>query len=122
MTRVLIVEDEAAIRSLVRMTLADTGFELTEAVDAASGWEAALQTQPEIILLDIMMPGGMDGLQLCQRLKADARTQSAKVVLVTARGHRNDIGIGREAGADEYLLKPFSPQRLVELVQILANE
>ena len=122
MTRVLIVEDEASIRSLVRLTLADTGLELTEAVDGASGWEAALKVQPDVILLDIMMPGGIDGLQLCQRLKADERTRSAKVVLVSARGHRNDISIGREAGADDYLLKPFSPQRLVDLVQRLVSE
>ena len=67
----------------------------------------------------IMMPGSIDGLQLCERLKGDPATRSIKVVLVSARGHRNDLGIGREAGADDYLSKPFSPMRLIEVVEHL---
>ena len=62
-----------------------------------------------------MTPGDPDGLQLCQRLKSDESTRHAKVVQVSARGHCKDVIIGREAGADDDLLKPFSPQRLVEL-------
>lgn len=121
MKKILIVEDQADIRNLLRMTLADEPFELSEAEDAARGWLAALQVQPDLVLLDIMLPGEQDGLQLCQRLKADPRTRHARVLLVSARGHRNDVEIGRRAGADDYLMKPFSPARLLQVVQQLAS-
>jgi DNA-binding response OmpR family regulator len=104
------------------MTLKADGRELTEAVDGASGWDAALRVRPDFVLLDIMMPGEPDGLQLCRRIKADALTRAAKVVLISARGHRNDMAIGREAGADDYLLKPFSPQRLIEVIRALSTQ
>lgn len=122
MKHILIVEDQPEIRHLVRMTLDAPDYQLSEAADAEAAWSAALQTPPDLVLLDIMMPGPLDGLQLCQRLKTDARTGGAKVVLVSARGHRNDIDIGRRSGADDYLVKPFSPARLLEVVeQLLAD-
>ena len=120
MKKILIVEDAPEIRKLVRLTLGRPDRSITEAVDGASGWQAALRLQPDIVLLDIMMPGDPDGLQLCQRIKSDPQTCHAKVVLVSARGHRNDMVIGRQAGADDYLLKPFSPLRLVEVVEALS--
>lgn len=119
MKTLLIVEDQPDIRRLMRTTLESDGFEIAEAVDAAAGWEAALRLHPDLILLDIMMPGEIDGLDLCRRLKADPATCAAKVLIVSARGHRNDVGIGRDAGADDYLLKPFSPMRLIEVVEQL---
>jgi DNA-binding response OmpR family regulator len=119
MKKILIVEDQSDIRKLIRMTLEDAEFEFTEAIDGVSGWEAAQRLQPHIVLLDIMMPGPIDGLQLCRQIKADALTRHAKVVLVSARGHRNDMTTGIEAGADDYLVKPFSPLRLLELVDSL---
>ena len=119
MKKILIVEGQAEIRKLLRLTLGSAQRQLTEAVDGASGWEAVLRDRPDIVLLDIMMPGDPDGLQLRQRIKSDPQTAHAKVVLVSARGHRNDVVIGRQAGADDYLLKPFSPQRLVEVVEAL---
>ena len=120
MQQILIVEDQPEIRKLLRMTLARADREISEAIDGASGWQAALRVCPDIVLLDIMMPGDPDGLQLCERIKSDAATRKAKVVLVSARGHRNDMVIGRQAGADDYLLKPFSPQRLVEVIDALS--
>ncbi|MFM2059356.1 MAG: hypothetical protein RLY71_3741 [Pseudomonadota bacterium] len=119
MEKILIIEDHAEIRLLIRATLDEEHREISEAADAASGWDAALQIRPDIVLLDIMMPGGMDGLELCRRLKTDARTCQAKVVLVSARGHRNDVSIGLDAGADDYILKPFSPERLAQTVRTL---
>ena len=119
--KILIVEDQPEIRKLLRLTLAGGQHELTEAVDGASGWDAVRLIQPDLVLLDIMMPGEPDGLQLCRQIKAFEGTRAAKVVLISARGHRNDMAIGREAGADDYLLKPFSRQRLLEVIQALTT-
>jgi len=118
--KILIVEDQADLRKLMQMTLGLDDHELHEAPDAQAGWDAALVHQPDLVLLDIMMPGTMDGLDLCRRLKADPRTARTKVVLVSARGHRNDMQIGLDAGADDYLLKPYSPMRLLDVVSAMA--
>ncbi|MGY0196975.1 response regulator transcription factor [Leptothrix sp. BB-4] len=119
--KILIVEDQADLRKLMQMTLGLEDHELHEAADAHAGWDAALAVLPDLVLLDIMMPGTMDGLDLCRRLKSDPRTAHCKVVLVTARGHRNDMQIGHDAGADDYLLKPYSPMRLLEVVAAMAS-
>jgi len=121
MKKILIVEDQADLRLLVRTTLEDEGVQIWESANADEGWREALRLSPDLIVLDIMMPGSMDGLQLCRRLKTTASTQRARVVLMSARGHRNDLLIGKDAGADDYLMKPFSPARLCEVVgQLLA--
>ncbi|MDT8999972.1 response regulator [Paucibacter sp. APW11] len=119
--KVLIVEDQPELRALLRMTLEDEAFELVEAADAEAAWAEVQQQGPDIVLLDIMMPGAFDGLELCRRIKADARLQRCKVVLVSARGHRHDLEIGRQVGADDYLIKPFSPQRLLEVMHGLLS-
>lgn len=119
MNTLLIIEDHAEIRSLIRATLEQDDLEIVEAADASAGWELVQRLHPAIVLLDIMMPGEIDGLDLCRRIKADAATRATKVVMVSARGHRNDMTIGQEAGADDYLLKPFSPVRLMETVERL---
>ncbi|MDE2369720.1 MAG: response regulator [Burkholderiales bacterium] len=121
MKKILIVEDQSDIRRLLRATLEDEGRELREAFDADAGWLQVLEWRPDLVLLDIMMPGSIDGLQLCEHIKGDAATRATKVVLVSARGHRNDLGIGRDAGADDYLSKPFSPLRLIEIVERLSR-
>jgi len=118
--KILIVEDQADLRKLMQMTLGLEDHELHEAGDAHAGWELALAVLPDLVLLDIMMPGKMDGLDLCRMLKADPRTRHCKVILVSARGHRNDMQIGLDAGADDYLLKPYSPMRLLEVVATMS--
>jgi len=119
--KILIVEDQPDLRKLMRLTLEQDDHEVHDAVDADAGWQAVLDLQPDLALLDIMMPGRIDGLDLCRRIRGDARTQAMKVVLVTARGHRNDMVTGMDAGADDYLLKPFSPLRLLEIVEQLGS-
>jgi two-component system, OmpR family, phosphate regulon response regulator PhoB len=119
--KILIVEDQPDLRKLMRMTLEQDTHEVHDAVDADAGWQAVLDLQPDLALLDIMMPGQIDGLELCRRIRADVRTHAMKVVLVTARGHRNDMVAGLDAGADDYLLKPFSPLRLLEIVEQLGQ-
>lgn len=112
--KLLVVEDQSEIRQLLRMTLEDDDLEIFECADAATGEILARQIVPDAIVLDVMMPGPFDGLELCRRLKADPTMSAIKVLMVSARGHRNDVLIGRQAGADEYLIKPFSPQRVAE--------
>ncbi len=119
MNRVLIVEDQSDIRKLIRMTLEFEAYEIHEACDGAGGLRMARAVTPSIVLLDVMMPGEMDGLQVCQAIKADPKLRHVKVVLLTARGQARDQEAGRAAGADEYLVKPFSPLQLIDTIERL---
>ncbi|MBQ0943271.1 response regulator [Ideonella sp. 4Y16] len=119
MKRVLIVEDQADIRKLIRMTLEFENYEIHEAADGSFGLRMAQAIKPDILLLDVMMPGEIDGLQVCQRIKSDPEMAGSKVVLLTARGQQKDREAGEQAGADEYLIKPFSPLQLIETIERL---
>ena len=119
MKRVLIVEDQADIRKLIRMTLEFENYEIHEASDGSFGLRMAQAIKPDIMLLDVMMPGEIDGLQVCQRIKSDPAMAATKVVLLTARGQQKDREAGEQAGADEYLIKPFSPLQLIETLERL---
>ena len=117
MKRNLIVEDQPDIRKLIRMSLELGNHEVYEAYDGPEGLNLALTLKPDLVLLDIMMPGGMDGLAVCRRLKIEAHPPL--VVLLTARGQTADLAAGREAGADDYLVKPFSPLQLIDTIDRL---
>jgi two-component system, OmpR family, phosphate regulon response regulator PhoB len=119
MKRVLIVEDQADIRKLIRMTLEFEDYEIHEATDGAAGLRVARSIRPDLMLLDVMMPGELDGLQVCHQIKKDPATANIRVVLLTARGQARDREVGREAGADEYLIKPFSPLQLIDTIERL---
>ncbi|MBU0604580.1 MAG: response regulator [Gammaproteobacteria bacterium] len=114
--RIVLIEDQAEIRQLIRMTLDFGDFELVEAADADAGWTLIQDMQPHLVLLDVMMPGSMDGLALCRRLRADATTRGVPVILLTARGQQRDMDAGMQAGADVYLTKPFSPMELLDRI------
>lgn len=118
--RILIVEDHADIRRLIRMTLEFESHEIYETANADEGLEAVRRLHPQLLLLDIMMPGSMDGLDLCRLVKSDPSLGMPHVVLLTARGQSQDIEAGMNAGADAYLLKPFSPLKLIETIDNLA--
>lgn len=109
---ILVVDDEKDILELVRYNLAKAGY----GVQCAASGEAALdlleRSVPDLILLDLMLPG-LDGLDVCRRLKQDERTRSVPVIMLTARGEDADIVAGLELGADDYITKPFSPRVLV---------
>ena len=117
--RILIVEDQTDIRKLIRMTLEFESYEIHEASGGAFGLQMASAVRPDLVLLDVMMPGEMDGLQVCQAIKSNPALASMKVVLLTARGQASDREAGKQAGADEYLVKPFSPLQLMETVERL---
>lgn len=116
MKRVLIVEDQADIRELIRMTLELEDLEVHESADGQSGLDHALNLQPQLVLLDVMMPGALDGFAVCERIRAEPRLKKTKVVLLTARAQAEDRTRGLKAGADEYLVKPFSPRELLSVV------
>ncbi len=117
MKRVLIVEDQSDIRKLIRMTLEFEDYEIHEAADGAFGLRMASAVGPDLVLLDVMMPGELDGLQVCQRIKSDPKLKHLKVVLLTARGQARDRESGQQAGADEYLVKPFSPLGVLDWIR-----
>ncbi|WP_294636687.1 response regulator [uncultured Aquabacterium sp.] len=117
--RILIVEDQADIRKLIRMTLEFGDFEIHEAHDGESGLAMARAIRPAVMLLDVMMPGLLDGYQVCTRIKQDADLKAIQVVMLTARGQATDLAAGESAGADAYLVKPFSPLELIERVEAM---
>lgn len=120
MKKVLIVEDQADIRELIQMTLELEDYEVHEAPDGTAGLSRAQELQPHIVLLDVMMPGELDGIAVCERIRADPRLKKTKVVLLTARAQAEDRARGLRAGANEYLAKPFSPRELLATVARLA--
>jgi CheY-like chemotaxis protein len=119
MKKILIVEDHADIRRLIRMTLEFEGCEIHDAPDAPTGWDRVRELQPNAVLLDVMMPGALNGLDLCRAIKADGRLRRIPVVILSARGSAADREAGMLAGADAYLLKPFSPMQLLDLLSRL---
>ena len=120
--RVLITDDHADIRKLVRMTLDTADVEVYEADNAASALDLISRIRPTVVLMDIMMPGEMDGLDACRQIKADADLARTIVIMLTARGQQADLDAGKTAGADAYLVKPFSPLELLGMVSRYVND
>lgn len=116
MKRILIVDDQPDIRRLIHLTLGK-GYEILEAGDGASALESMHTSQFDAVILDVMMPGEFDGFEVLRRMKADPELNSIFVVMVTAKGQSADFEAGIRAGADGYLIKPFSPLQLMNLLQ-----
>jgi len=121
MSRILVIEDQSDIRRLIRWALEEEPHELQEVATGPAGLAAAQARRPDLVLLDWMMPGGMDGLQVCRAMRADASLAGLKIVMLTARATPADFRAGHEAGADDYLAKPFSPRLLVDTINSLLN-
>jgi len=119
---VLVVEDQPDIRKLIRMTLDFGEFEVHEAENGVSGLRMLGAVRPNIVLLDVMMPGELDGFQVCRKIKDARETAGTMVVMLTARGQQADLNAGRDAGADAYLTKPFSPLELIDKVESLLEQ
>lgn len=117
MARILIVDDQAEIRHLIRLTLDGEGHELEEAADADAAQQKILAHKPDILILDVMMPGTMDGYRLCEIIKASERENDIYVILLTARGQQTDLDKGRKVRCDTYLVKPFSPMQLNAIIR-----
>lgn len=121
MKSVLIVEDHADIRRLIRMTLEFEECTIHEAEDADAGLTKVCAERPDVVFLDVMMPGERNGLDLCRAIKADPTLGDVKVVILSARGTSADREAGMCAGADAYLVKPFSPMELLALLNTVAE-
>ncbi|MFT4299581.1 MAG: response regulator [Aeromicrobium sp.] len=115
--RVLVIDDTASIRFLIRMNLELAGFEVTEAVDGVAGLEALRSGEPppDAVTVDVMMPR-LDGFAVVQAIRADPRLAHLVVVMVTTQGHPAMIQQGRDAAVDAYIVKPFDPDYLVQTV------
>jgi len=118
MARVQIVEDSPDIAELVRHYLTRAGYEATTFSSGRDALIHARQTPPDLVVLDIMLPG-MDGMQVCQALRAEPSTANVPIIMLTARGEEADRVRGLELGADDYVTKPFSPKELVARVAAL---
>ena len=117
--RVLIVDDQSDLRKLICLTLESVNYELYEAEDGVSALEQIPHLWPDLLVLDIMMPGPIDGLALCQSIRHRPEFSRIKVLLLSAKGQRADLERGRHAGANGYLVKPFSPLELIQTVDRL---
>jgi DNA-binding response OmpR family regulator len=118
MTRVLVIDDEAPIRLLCRVNLEAEGMKVLEAADGPSGLEKAKAEQPDIVLLDVMMPG-LDGWRVAEELLDDPRTQDIPIIFLTARAEFRDRARGLDIGGVDYITKPFNPVELAPIVRDL---
>jgi DNA-binding response OmpR family regulator len=115
-TRVLVVDDDRDIRDLVTFKLEQAGYEVRQAEDGLQGLEAVRSWAPDLVVLDVMMPG-LSGVDVTRELRADPATASTPVILLTAKAQEADVETGFVSGADDYVVKPFSPRELVSRVQ-----
>jgi DNA-binding response OmpR family regulator len=116
MVKVLVVDDEAPIRLLCRVNLEAEGMEVFEAADGLEGIERAREVRPDVILLDVMMPG-LDGWQVAEQLLDDPATNGIPIIFLTARAELRDRARGIDLGGMEYVTKPFNPVELAPIVQ-----
>jgi DNA-binding response OmpR family regulator len=119
-TRVLVIDDEAPIRLLCRVNLEAEGMEVLEAADGPTGLETARTELPDVILLDVMMPG-LDGWRVAEELLDDERTEGIPIVFLTARAELRDRARGIDLGGVDYVTKPFNPVDLAPLVRQLLD-
>ena len=114
--RVLVVDDDRDIRDLVTFKLEQAGYEVRQAEDGLQALEAVREWSPDLVVLDVMMPG-LSGVDVTRELRADPATAATPVILLTAKAQEADVETGFVSGADDYVVKPFSPRELVSRVQ-----
>ena len=118
MARILIAEDEPDIRELVAFTLRFAGHEVTTTANGEEAIQQAAQLIPDIIIMDVRMPR-MTGYDACRAMKADTKLKDIPIVFLSAKGQDSEIQTGLDAGAEEYLLKPFAPDQLAERIKVI---
>ena len=121
MAKILIAEDERDIRELISFTLQFAGYEVVVAINGAEAVERALETHPDLILMDVRMPR-MTGYQACEALKELPETRDIPVIFLSAKGQESEIQQGMGLGAVDYILKPFAPDDLTEQVKRVLEE
>jgi two-component system alkaline phosphatase synthesis response regulator PhoP len=118
--RILVVEDEPDIRELIVFTLKNHGYQVIEAACGEEAWTRAANDKPEMLLLDLFLPD-MDGLSLCEMFRRLPHTANIPILMLTAWATVQARMLGRDAGADDYMTKPFSPRELAQRVEKLAK-
>jgi DNA-binding response OmpR family regulator len=118
MASVLVVDDDVDMRDVITLKLELAGIQTAAEADGEAGLAAALETRPDVVLLDWMMPK-LSGLEVCRRLREAPETASLPIILLTAKAQEADVERGFAAGADDYIVKPFSPRELVSRVNAL---
>jgi two-component system alkaline phosphatase synthesis response regulator PhoP len=116
--KILVVDDEVNITQILEFSIGAEGYEVITASNGEEAVEKARREQPDLIILDIMMPR-IDGYEACRILKSNPLTKNIPVVLLTAKGRDIDKRLGYEVGATDYIIKPFSPNKLIERIQEL---
>ena len=112
---IAVIEDEPDIREMIEYNLSREGFAVATAADGEAGLDLVQKRGVDLVLLDLLLPG-LDGIEVCRRLKADAATRGIPVIIVSAKGEESDIVLGLGVGADDYVAKPFSPRELIARV------
>ena len=118
--KILLVEDEPEFRVALRMRLEANGYDIIEAEDGAIGLDAARHQNPDLIILDVRLPG-MDGFKLARLLKFDVKYKNIPLMMLTVMSQANDRKMGQAVGADAYLTKPYQPQELLDTISILIS-
>lgn len=117
MAHILLVEDDPDVGEAVSLLLEDVGHDVVLVRTGAAALGACRQRHPDLVMVDVSLPGGMDGLELTRTLRRQAATRDLPVLLVSARAHEDDVAAGMAAGADDYVVKPFRPEGLISLVE-----
>lgn len=118
---ILIIDDEVGLRNLLRFRLVSFGFDVLVAEDGYSGIEIAKTRNPDLVILDIMMPY-FNGIEVCKRLKSDFKTKDIPVVFLSVLAQKEDIEMGREAGAEFFLTKPYDPEKLNLVIRMALDK
>ena len=121
MAKILIAEDERDIRDLITFTLRFAGHEVIATANGEEALQTALQEIPDLILLDVRMPR-MSGYEVCEQVKANENTEHIPVVFLSAKGQESEVQAGLKVGAEEYILKPFSPDQLADRIRVILEE
>jgi two-component system phosphate regulon response regulator PhoB len=114
--KILVIEDETDILDVIQYNLAREGYRVSAVRDGAAGLQRVKQEGPDLVILDLMLPG-MDGLEVCRRIRQDPVTAATPVIMLTAKAEESDVVLGLGLGADDYVTKPFSPRELVARVR-----
>lgn len=117
MKKILIVDDQPEVRELVSVTLEIGPYQILTANDGSQALKLAKAELPDLMLLDIQMPGDLDGLEVCKQLKNSSDTDEIYIIMLTSKGQEWDKEAGKNAGADDYFIKPFSPLDLMKKVE-----
>lgn len=118
MKKILIIEDDDHIIELLKFNVENNGYEVSVAMDGHEGLNKAINELPDLILLDLMLPG-IDGIDICNKLKNKDRTKDIPIIMLTAKGHETDKILGLEIGADDYMTKPFSVRELMTRIKVV---